>query len=215
MERSRKIRAGSGSAPIFRTTTTMKLVFFRTATAMKRRLGDRHQGNQATRQEAESRFRRPVFERRTSNFVLLRRFSLQSSVFSLLLCLATSCTAISIAPSCPNELRIGESAPLLANELTPGAIATYSWVVDPPFVGTVRDPESPNTVFQATAEGNARIELTANDGLFQVTSFCTTRVAGVANTNANENDNGNANTNTNDNRPDIPDRPGGVRKVRP
>ena len=129
--------------------------------------------------------------------------------------LSLSCTAISIAPSCPNELRVGESAPLLANELTPGAIAVYSWTVDPLGVGTVRDPDSPSTVFTATAEGNARIELTANDGLFQVTSFCTTHVVANTNTNDNINDNGNTNANTNDNRPDIPDRPGGVRKVRP
>jgi len=143
------------------------------------------------------------------------------------------CTAISIAPSCPNTLKVGESAPLLANELNPGAIAVYSWTVDPPFVGQVRDPSIPATFFDAAAEGDATITLTASDGLYQVISFCTTHVAGFApppdNTNANDNttgntndnantnanDNANDNSNTNDNRPPAPDRPGGVRKVRP
>jgi hypothetical protein len=188
-------------------------------------------------------FLRAFFDLRSSIFDLRHPPSLQSSVFSLplrpcvptslrpfllaCLCLSLSCTAISIAPSCPNELRVGESAPLLANELTPGEIATYSWIVDPPSVGQVGDPSAPSTTFRATAEGNARIELTANDGLYQVTSFCTTRVSGIANTNdngnendnaadnENENTNANTNTNTNDNRPEIPDRPGGVRKERP
>lgn len=163
--------------------------------------------------------------KRSSNFELLRRLvadlvpCLPRCLVALLPC-CLSCTAISIAPSCPNELRVGESAPLLAHELTPGAIATYSWIVDPPFVGQVVDPSSPSTRFRAIAEGNARIELTANDGLYQVTSFCTTRVAGFAdnsnsndnNANDNENTNTNTNTNSNDNRPEVPDRPGGVRK---
>ena len=137
--------------------------------------------------------------------------------FVLVLC---GCTGISIAPSCPNELKVGESAPLLAHEINPGAIAAYSWTVDPPFVGVVADPDSPSTMFEAVSEGNARVELTASDGLYQVMSFCTVRVAGFAeepddNTNDNGNTNDNTVDNTNDNRPDIPDRPGGVRKVVP
>jgi hypothetical protein len=148
------------------------------------------------------------------------------------------CTGISVAPSCPNELRVGESAPLLANEINPGAIAKYLWEVVPPQVGQVTDPTKPSTTFKAVSEGDAVIRLTASDGLYQVISQCQTRVAGVAqppggsdNGNSNDNANTNGNTNTNDNAADNTNdnagggkgdnandnggRPGGVRKRNP
>lgn len=97
----------------------------------------------------------------------------------LVLLAAGGCTGISVAPSCPNELQVGESAPLLANELNPGAIAKYFWEVIPPEVGRVTDPTKPSTMLEATGEGKAVIRLTASDGLYQVISQCETRVAGT------------------------------------
>ena len=134
------------------------------------------------------------------------------------------CTGISIAPSCPNELKVGESAPLLAAEINPGAIAKYLWEVVPPQVGRVTDPTKPSTMFEALTEGDAVIRLTASDGLYQVISQCQTRVAGVAQPpggSDNGNSNGNTNTNDNagdgkgDNTNDNGGRPGGVRKRNP
>jgi len=142
------------------------------------------------------------------------------------------CTGISIAPSCPNELRVNESAPLLANELNPGGIAKYLWEVIPPQLGQVTDPTKPSTMFKATSEGEAVVRLTASDGLYQVISQCQIRVAGVTtppdgsdNGNSNDNDNTNDNTadNTNDNAGDGKGdntndnggRPDGVRKTGP
>mgnify|MGYP001559650118 CR=1 FL=1 len=142
----------------------------------------------------------------------------------------TGCTGISIAPSCPNELQVGESAPVLANEINPGEIATYFWEVIPPQLGQVTDPTKPSTMFKATSEGEAVIRLTASDGLYQVISQCQTRVAGTlpppddsgeGNVNANTNDNTADNTNDNvddgkdDNENDNGGRPGGVRKRNP
>src|SRR3990172_7320399 len=134
------------------------------------------------------------------------------------------CTGISVAPSCPNELRVNESAPVLANEINPGAIAKYFWEVIPAQVGRVTDPTKPSTMFEATGEGEAVIRLTASDGLYQVISQCQTRVAGTAEPPPEDTDDANDNTadNTNDNVDDGKDnendnggRPGGVRKARP
>ncbi len=144
---------------------------------------------------------------------------------STLLC---GCTGISIAPSCPNELAVGESAPVLANEINPGEIERYFWEVIPSNVGRIADPTAASTRIEALAEGEAKVQLTASDGLYQVISFCTTRVSGTAppppdneNDNVDDNTNANDNTNTNDNvdntndNGDKPDRPGGGRKQTP
>ena len=121
------------------------------------------------------------------------------------------CTGISVAPSCPNELQVGESAPLLANEINPGAIAKYLWEVIPPQLGQVTDPTKPSTMFKATSEGEAVIRLTASDGLYQVISQCQTRVAGVA-----QPPGGSDNENSNDNDgKDDPPRPGRRDRVEP
>lgn len=143
----------------------------------------------------------------------------QHPAFALLALLAPGgCTGISVAPSCPNELQVGESAPLLANETNPGAIAEYLWEVIPPQLGQVTDPTKPSTMFKATGEGDAAIRLTASDGLYQVIARCQIRVAGTLpppggpdNTNTNDNAGDGKGENTNDNGP----RPGGVRKAGP
>src|SRR3990172_4818609 len=110
----------------------------------------------------------------------MKRSAYQQPVLTLLALLAIGgCTGISIAPSCPNELQVGESAPVLANEFNPGAIAKYVWEVLPPQIGRVIDPTKPSTMFEATSEGEAVIRLTASDGLYQVISQCQTRVAGT------------------------------------
>jgi hypothetical protein len=96
----------------------------------------------------------------------------------LTLCVLGGCTAISIAPTCPNELRVGESGPVRANEENPGAIATYLWEVFPPEAGVFADPTAPNTTFEALVEVDVVIRLTASDGLFQVVSECSTQVQG-------------------------------------
>jgi len=88
----------------------------------------------------------------------------------------SGCTGISIEPSCPNELRVGESGVVLANEQNTGAIARYFWEVIPPGVGRFTDPLAPSTTFEALAEGEAILRLTASDGLYQVISQCQTRV---------------------------------------
>lgn len=163
----------------------------------------------------------------------MKRPKYQHPALALLTLLAPGgCTGISIAPSCPNELQVNESAPLLANEINPGAIAKYFWEVIPPQVGKVTDPTKPSTMFKATSEGVAVISLTASDGLYQVISQCQIRVTGVAqlpggsdngnsNDNTNTNDNTSDNTNDNagdgkgDNTNDNGGRPGGVRKTGP
>ena len=134
----------------------------------------------------------------------------------ILLALLTQggCTGISVAPSCPNELRVNESAPVLANEINPGAIAKYAWEVIPPQIGQVTDPAKPSTMFKATSEGEAVIRLTASDGLYQVISQCRIRVAGTAE--PPPIDSGNVDDGKDDNGNDVgggrPPRPG--RRVR-
>ena len=109
------------------------------------------------------------------------------------------CDSISIEPSCPAELAVGESGTVAANELNPGAIPTYLWQVFPSEAGTFVDEDEPITEFQAAKEGEVVIRLTASDGLYQVVSACTTRIQGQIDDNVNDNDNGNGNDNGNAN----------------
>jgi hypothetical protein len=90
------------------------------------------------------------------------------------------CTGISIAPSCPNELQVGESGEVIANQLNPGAIAVYLWEAIPAVAGRFASPTAPNTTFQALEEGDVTIRLTAGDGLYQVISQCQIHVSGIA-----------------------------------
>lgn len=94
--------------------------------------------------------------------------------------LAATCESISVAPTCPAELRVGESGPVMANEMNPGAIARYRWQVIDGELGRFQNAIAPNTTFQALAEGDAILRLTASDGLFQVTADCSTRIRGMA-----------------------------------
>ena len=96
-----------------------------------------------------------------------------------LLCLQPGCTSISIEPSCPTELRVGESGPVEANEQNPGGIPAYRWEVLPPQAGTFTNPSAPNATFQALQEGDLVVRLTASDGLYQVVSECRVVVAGT------------------------------------
>ncbi len=89
---------------------------------------------------------------------------------------ACGCTRISVAPTCPEALVVGESGPVDANEMTPGAIATYTWEVFPSTAGTFTDPNSTSTTFEADAPGGVIIQLTASDGLFIATGRCRTRI---------------------------------------
>lgn len=97
------------------------------------------------------------------------------------LMLGPACTGISIAPSCPNELEVAQSGVILANELEPGAIPVYAWIVDPPDAGTVENPAEPSTTFTAQKPGVANLILVASDGLYQVRSSCVINIqsAGV------------------------------------
>ncbi|MBU0718810.1 MAG: hypothetical protein KJ749_11220 [Planctomycetes bacterium] len=86
------------------------------------------------------------------------------------------CTSISIEPTCPEELAVGASGEVRANEQNPGGIATYSWEVFPAGSGAFTDPTLPATTFEAAEVGDVVIRLTASDGLYQVISSCTTRI---------------------------------------
>lgn len=86
--------------------------------------------------------------------------------------LMSGCARISVAPSCPSELEIGESATLQANEQNPGAIPTYKWEVLPSEAGEFDPSDAPVTSFLAKEFGQATIRLTAADGLYQVTAIC-------------------------------------------
>lgn len=84
----------------------------------------------------------------------------------------SGCTRISVAPSCPDELEIGESETLRANEQNPGAIPTYKWEVSPSEAGEFDPSDAPVTSFVAEEIGEVTVRLTAADGLYQVTAEC-------------------------------------------
>ncbi len=84
----------------------------------------------------------------------------------------TGCGQISIAPSCPDSLEVGQSGTVSANEQNPGAIPTYHWEVLPSDAGDFDNPDAPDTTFEALKEGDAVIQLTASDGLFQMIAQC-------------------------------------------
>ena len=86
------------------------------------------------------------------------------------------CGRISIAPSCPPDLRVGDGGTVDANVQDPGAIPKYLWQVIPSDMATLDEPESPTTTFTASAAGEATFRLTASDGIFQVVSECSTMV---------------------------------------
>ena len=89
------------------------------------------------------------------------------------------CTAISIQPSCPASLRVGESGEVHANEQNPGGMPTYLWEVIPADAGTFANPQAPDTTFQALKEGDVLLRLTASDGLYFAISQCPTHIEGT------------------------------------
>ncbi len=89
------------------------------------------------------------------------------------------CTPISIAPVCPNSLRVGESGPVVSNVANPKGLATYQWDAIPSDAGTFENPNVPETRFTPSIEGDIVLRLTASDGLFQVISECVTSVTGA------------------------------------
>jgi len=93
--------------------------------------------------------------------------------------LLSGCTAISVDPLCPSELRVGETGEVLAREKEPGHIPSYLWEVFPATAGSFANPLASDTTFQALAEGEATIRLTASDGLYQVVAECTVMISGV------------------------------------
>ncbi len=94
--------------------------------------------------------------------------------------LLTGCTGISVEPSCPTELVVGDSGTLKANEKDEGAVPKYEWKVLPETAGTIAEPTEPSTTFTAKAAGKATFRLTARDGLYQVISECSTRIITLA-----------------------------------
>ncbi len=101
-------------------------------------------------------------------------------LLAVALTVAAGCTAITIEPTCPNELNVGESGSVQANVRNPGAIAEYLWEVFPADAGTFASATSPDTTFEPAKEGEAIIRLTASDGLYQVVSQCSTLVGDTA-----------------------------------
>jgi hypothetical protein len=99
--------------------------------------------------------------------------------FVALLPLLVGCDGISIAPSCPNSLRVGETGEVFAQAVNPGSIPTYLWEAIPETAGTFTNPASPDTTFQALQEGPVTVRLSASDGLYQVISECRINVAGI------------------------------------
>lgn len=108
----------------------------------------------------------------------LARF-LSATLLILLTCALTGCTAISIDPECPEELRVGESGTVLANEKDPGAVPTYLWEVFPAGAGVFDDETAPKATFTAQHEVDIVIRLTASDGLYQMVAQCSTRIRGA------------------------------------
>ncbi|MCO6437500.1 MAG: hypothetical protein J5J06_10465 [Phycisphaerae bacterium] len=82
------------------------------------------------------------------------------------------CTSISVAPSCPETLSVGDSGDVQANEVNPGAIATYLWEAIPASGGTFADPTAKDTTFTANEEGDIELRLVASDGIYQVVASC-------------------------------------------
>ncbi len=86
---------------------------------------------------------------------------------------------ISIAPSCPNSLSVGETGEVFAQVINPGSIPTYYWEAIPASAGVFTNPMIADATFQALEEGVVTIRLTASDGLFAVLSECQINVSGT------------------------------------
>lgn len=82
------------------------------------------------------------------------------------------CGQISVAPSCPETLAVGEAAFVAANPTNPGAVPTYQWEVLPPTAGTFADTVAANTTFRADAPGIVTLRITASDSIFLAVGEC-------------------------------------------
>lgn len=103
-------------------------------------------------------------------------------IASVTVLMAAGCDAISIAPSCPTTLGVGESATVQANERNAGAIGTFRWEVVPAGAGVFGNATAATTTFQALEPGGAVLLLTASDGLFQTVAACGVEIGGPATT---------------------------------
>ena len=91
----------------------------------------------------------------------------------------TGCNPISIAPTCPNTLRVDESGPVTGNVINPGGIPEFLWEAFPEGAGSFANPTLPDTTFTPAFEGDVIVRLTASDGFFQVVSQCVISVEGI------------------------------------
>jgi hypothetical protein len=92
---------------------------------------------------------------------------------------ASGCTKISISPSCPSQMAVGESAVVDGHVVNPGAIPAYLWRAIPAGAGSFDDADAPVTNFTAEAAGEATLRLTASDGLYQVIDQCRVTITEV------------------------------------
>lgn len=98
----------------------------------------------------------------------------QIAVGSLVLLLGGSgCfQPIGVDPTCPEQMTVGETEPLVSNVTSPGFIATFQWTADPETAGTFEDANLPDTDFTAMEAGTVRLQLAAGDGLYFASDFC-------------------------------------------
>lgn len=100
-------------------------------------------------------------------------------MLALVLAALSGCTKISVSPSCPSQLAVGESSSIDANVVNPGAIPLYFWEVIPASAGTFNNADAPVTTFNALQAGDATIRITASDGLYQAMDQCEVTITGV------------------------------------
>ncbi|MEK6676097.1 MAG: hypothetical protein AABZ47_10645 [Planctomycetota bacterium] len=101
-----------------------------------------------------------------------------TGLFALALFLV-GCEQISVSPSCPTGLRVGQSRNVRANQRNPGEIARYLWEVIPSDAGRFTSATDADTDFTALREGEVTLRLTASDGLYQVMAECPVRITGI------------------------------------
>ena len=97
---------------------------------------------------------------------------------AIVLCATAGCFRISVAPSCPSQMDVGETAPVSANPMTPGEIPTYSWSVTPAGAGSFANDNAALTTFNALAPGVATLTVVGSDGLFQDVGECVVTIGG-------------------------------------
>lgn len=100
-------------------------------------------------------------------------------ILGAVLVLAQGCyQPISIQPSCPAELKVGQIGRLLSGAKNAGEVATFLWEVEPDDLARISNPGIADPLVLAQKPGTAVFTLTASDGLFQVISQCETEIKG-------------------------------------